>query len=144
MPSASVPMATSSPGAGLRSCPRRQGEGGGILEMRILACCSAVRLVGVSLMGKSNTLGVGGDGAGLGVEADVGFVLAPCQIRVLPSIRWALAPRHAEGGGRRRRPGCRRSCRSAGDYGHGAIRVIAEDHLHIWRRSGSPDRRCGR
>lgn len=76
-------------------------------------------------------LGVGGDGAGLGVvEADVGLVLAPLPDQGVAVDQVGAGPRHAEGCGEGLGPAAE-DLVLAGDYGHGAIRVIAEDHLHV-------------
>ena len=74
---------------------------------------------------------IGLDGAGLGViEAHMGLVLAPLPDQGVAVDQVGTGARHAEGGGE----GLRAAAEDlvlAGDDGHGAIRVIAEDHLHV-------------
>ncbi|MNX60951.1 hypothetical protein D3C86_918700 [compost metagenome] len=64
------------------------------------------------------------------VEAHIGLVLAPLPDQGVAVDEVGTGPRHAEGGGE----GLGTAAEDlvlARDYGHGAIRVIAEDDLHV-------------
>ena len=74
---------------------------------------------------------VGGYGAGFGViETDMGLVLAPLPDQGVAVDQVGTGSRHAEGGGE----GLGTAAEDlvlARDDGHGAIRVLAEDDLHV-------------
>ncbi|MNG85049.1 hypothetical protein D3C79_437960 [compost metagenome] len=118
---------------GLEILTGRQGEGGGILEVRILGLLLGTEAGrGQAEVGEvEHPFRIGLDGAGLCVvEPHMGFVLAPLPDQGVAVDQVGAGPGHAEGGAEGLGTAAE-DLALARNYGHGAIRVLAEDHLHV-------------
>ncbi|MNQ80799.1 hypothetical protein D3C85_957930 [compost metagenome] len=118
---------------GLEVLGRGQGEGGGILEVRILGLLLGTEAGrGQAEVGEvEHPFRIGLDGAGLCVvEPHMGFVLAPLPDQGVAVDQVGAGPGHAEGGAEGLGTAAK-DLALARNYGHGAIRMLAEDHLHV-------------